>query len=870
MKKLLSLSVILLVALFCNLTNAQTIRYVKVTGTGTQDGSSWANAAPGTSLQTIISNSAFGDQVWVAKGKYLPTFEYDGTGDAYKTFRLKEGVKVYGGFAGTETKISQRANFGFGQTNATTLSGDHLGNDDWDNGFTIMLSSMSDNSRCVVNTNYISPSLTNNCVLDGFVISGGRSTGIGGGLFISAAPYAQNPIISNCTIRNNYASSYGAGIYMASTTGGINNCVIENNYSSHQGGGFYGYTPFFYDNIVRNNTASYGGGVFATAGASLKIQNCIIENNTASSQGGGIYTGNSSNLVYIIGNTISANTSTQGAGIYAQMLLQIKNNTIYDNVATDKGAGILTYNSNCEITNNTIYNNLCNGDGGGILIFNYAPFLTNNTITNNYSDNDNNAVGSGGGVFIFSGANGYFKNNLIANNYIGSGTTTPNDFTASTTAMVDNGYNLVEHSTGYTWIGTGSITGEQASLNIDAALSGDQPQNIALHTGSVAIDAGGTGTNSTVNVPLFDQRGLARNGNTDIGAYEFNGIPNMSPTNNVLFVTPNGAGTKDGSSWSNAFDGAKFFNNVSKLAFAIANLSSGNQIWVAKGTYIPTDGTDRTISFVLKDGVSLYGGFAGNENSLEQRNIDENPTILSGDIGTPLNILDNSYTIVYCNTTSSNSTIIDGFTIEKGRSNGTLTSERQGGGMWLGNNSAFTIKNCTIHTNYADLLGGGVVANAACEFINCYIYSNYSNSNGGGIVVSKSNVRNCTFAANIANGGLGGAIMSNAATNIVFENNTFINNVAENRGGALYLAYSTNSAYQIVTNNTFFDNLSGSNGGAIYITDVAAVITNNTIVRNACSKNVEFGTNIGGGVSVSTTTTRIPLFKNNHYYPTKK
>lgn len=37
--------------------------------------------------------------------------------------------------------------------------------------------------------------------------------------------------------------------------------------------------------------------------------------------------------------------------------------------------------------------------------------------------------------------------------------------------------------------------------------------------------------------------------------------------------------------------------------------------------------------FSLNNGVAIYGGFAGTETELEQRNVSANPSILSGDIG---------------------------------------------------------------------------------------------------------------------------------------------------------------------------------------------------------------------------------------------
>jgi hypothetical protein len=60
--------------------------------------------------------------------------------------------------------------------------------------------------------------------------------------------------------------------------------------------------------------------------------------------------------------------------------------------------------------------------------------------------------------------------------------------------------------------------------------------------------------------------------------------------------------THDGKSWDTAY---------ADLQPVLTAAVSGTTIKVADGTYKPTSGTDRTISFVLKSGVGLYGGFAG-------------------------------------------------------------------------------------------------------------------------------------------------------------------------------------------------------------------------------------------------------------------
>ena len=95
---------------------------------------------------------------------------------------------------------------------------------------------------------------------------------------------------------------------------------------------------------------------------------------------------------------------------------------------------------------------------------------------------------------------------------------------------------------------------------------------------------------------------------------------------------PSGSGC-----WATAF---------TDLQPALAAAGSGDEIWVAAGTYLPTSTTDRTISFAMKNGVAVYGGFDGTETMRSERNPAVNVTILSGDIGTPGVSSDNSYHVV--------------------------------------------------------------------------------------------------------------------------------------------------------------------------------------------------------------------------------
>src|SRR5262245_43265350 len=77
----------------------------------------------------------------------------------------------------------------------------------------------------------------------------------------------------------------------------------------------------------------------------------------------------------------------------------------------------------------------------------------------------------------------------------------------------------------------------------------------------------------------------------------------------IVYVKPGGMG--NGSSWASA----------ANLQPALTTAVAGTEIWAAKGTYEPTAGMDQYVSFTLKSGVAIYGGFAGNETQRTQRNI---------------------------------------------------------------------------------------------------------------------------------------------------------------------------------------------------------------------------------------------------------
>ena len=219
----------------------------------------------------------------------------------------------------------------------------------------------------------------------------------------------------------------------------------------------------------------------------------------------------------------------------------------------------------------------------------------------------------------------------------------------------------------------------------------------------------------------------------------------------VIYVNDDAAGSNNGTSWANAF-----VNLQDALGVAVAD----DEIWVAAGSYQPDLGTaytqyDRQVSFTMITGVALYGGFAGTETLLSQRDYVNNVTILTGDLAgndsTDFgDMTDNSYHILTANYTDATA-ILDGFTITSGYSNG-ASPDNCGSGLRVSPGSP-TVQNCVFTNHWSSAGGSAIWANTCpsqitnCVFENCYggyagaVYF-YSSSSG-------AKVSGCTFDNNI-------------------------------------------------------------------------------------------------------------------------
>ncbi|MFM9957223.1 MAG: hypothetical protein ACKVZJ_04040 [Phycisphaerales bacterium] len=286
----------------------------------------------------------------------------------------------------------------------------------------------------------------------------------------------------------------------------------------------------------------------------------------------------------------------------------------------------------------------------------------------------------------------------------------------------------------------------------------------------------------------------------------------------------------NGNSWTEPY---QYLSDA--LSFASMVGGSNCEIWVAQGTYYPPQfqtSTNRDAAFVIPSGLKVYGGFAGTETTLAERG---DPafqiTNLSGSIGTSAQT-DNSYNVVIADATSS-STIIDGFTISRGRASGSsVDNQHVGGGVRILNGSP-QFRRCKFISNEASFKGAGVyVSGGVPTFTDCLFFQNnaYNGEGGGFASESPLNQRlvNCEFIGNEAIGNGGGAFFGNGPGELV--NCLFSGNHADSTlsyGGAVYA--DNEAADLIIRNSTFSRNFSNGQYGGVAARNGADINTRNSI-----------------------------------------
>jgi len=664
-------------------------------------------------------------------------------------------------------------------------AGVHFGNIDF-NGKNIRVTSMNPDDPMVVAYTIIqgtgagpvvtfSGSESQSCWLDGLTITGGNTTGDGGGICGNGT----EAMIANCVITNNHADGAGGGV--SNCNGTIERCTITGNTAGGGGGGIYivDCNVSVKDCDINYNTAPYGGGLYCWDSPGATITRCTISDNDANGSGmaygGGIYVFES--LILIEDCRISRNSAMHGGG---GVYFSGSDMDIYDNPLLH----------NCLLTDNVA------GRDGGAISANWSaePVISNCTIAGNRVTGAD-GVGYGGGLYCSYNSYVEVINSIIWGNSAEQGSqvaVSSGDEYVPLPSTLTISYSDVEGGPGGAYVEAGCMLDWGiGTIDSDPQLVDPNGGDWHLGAGSPCIDAGDNTTVPPSVLTDLDGRPRIINGTVDMGAYEFQGL-------RTLYVDAGAPPGGDGRSWPTAF----MF-----LADALFNASSGTEIMVAEGVYKPHEHDyvllppSRNDTFQLKNGVTIKGGYAGyGEPDPNARDIELYETILSGDLlGNDVGDLDdlsrddNSYHVVTGSGTDATA-VLDGFTITAGNANGSVNNASSGGGMFIGDYSHPTVFNCTFSGNSASSLGGGMFIDegSTSTFKNC-IFSGNSASNSGGGMYSKDEcdltLTNCLFTGNLADNGGGIYIFGGEGSHQVLTNCTFYGNTASSYGGGIYNSY---------------------------------------------------------------------------------
>ncbi len=346
----------------------------------------------------------------------------------------------------------------------------------------------------------------------------------------------------------------------------------------------------------------------------------------------------------------------------------------------------------------------------------------------------------------------------------------------------------------------------------------------------------------------------------------------LPPQPDKRYVTPDGSGSRSGESWADAMGNDEFAAELR----ARGGQSGETEYLLSEGLYRPTADDDRTKSFVLTDGVKLYGGWA-REGDIWSRDTVKHQTVFTGDLASNDVFIiragykdntgnDNSLHVITAEGVGGGSkeAVLDGITVTGGYGRdgegagmrivgcgGNLTisdciflnnatpGSRCGVAMYVKDSASLTVDGCKFEGNHAYAsLGAGIYNDNSSYTIKNTLFTNNSvelTSGGGGIYNcnnSSGEILNCVFRENYIDIGTGGAGIYNVESSPLIKGCSFENNQVTGgtaigsgeRGGKGGAIYNEGSSPTIVECN-FTGNAAASEyacGGAIYNTSYKA------------------------------------------------
>ncbi len=357
---------------------------------------------------------------------------------------------------------------------------------------------------------------------------------------------------------------------------------------------------------------------------------------------------------------------------------------------------------------------------------------------------------------------------------------------------------------------------------------------------------------STIQFAIAPGSVTDKAGNANVWGPYFSINYDTSVAGPMCYVNQIATGTGSGALWVNAY---------TDLQSALTNPRCG-EVWAAMGVYKPTSGNANSVSFKLRSGVRVYGGFAGTESEREQRAPDANPTILSGDIGTPEDS-DHSWHVVDVSGADGD-TVLDGFTITGGQATDQAPPDDAGGGILNEGGSPY-LHNLVIEGNSATFGGGMANSSGAAPVIEDVTFSGNSAVVGGGLINSGALLAllNVTISGNQASGGGGGGL---AQAGTAYVNNTTISGNSADHGGGIYAGSGTSLT---MSNSIVWGNSASTGGDEIENLEPSGATISYSIVQGS-GGSASWDTGIGqdGGGNLDANPLLGPLADNGGATPT--
>ncbi|MCL4835894.1 MAG: tandem-95 repeat protein, partial [Caldilineaceae bacterium] len=344
-----------------------TIIYVSGSAMGNNDGSTWDDAY--TFLQDALDQASFDPstvyEIWVAQGTYYPDQDMNWEHSNYSQYEsftiFNNNIRLYGGFAGSETARSQRDPV----AHLTILSGDIDRNDVTTNDVVLRAADIVGwNTYNVVRMGGGWESITSATVIDGFTITGGNNNGFGGGIVVEGVFNSNSPTLSNLVLSGNQAAG-GGGLSVQS--GGWGDPGIA--------------SPRLVNVTFSGNRAisGNGGGMYVDGGENgnnLTLTNVVFVDSSASSQGGALYVTafGGENRLTLTNATFSRNSARDGGALYfngydayniggGTMQITLNNVILWGNTVTGSGSQIENFEAVVAV-NHSLVQGGCTGLAG--------------------------------------------------------------------------------------------------------------------------------------------------------------------------------------------------------------------------------------------------------------------------------------------------------------------------------------------------------------------------------------------------------------------------------------------------------------------------------------------------------------------------